>query len=153
MKDAHRFVTCACGARVVNGEELSRATDDTVELVCSCGRRLEVGTGARGLMLLGELVPEGSVPVTGFSRELRRAPDVERYWFEARDASNRRTPVHIVFSPSAGIAEVKHSSAKPLRLTGITRPTEARRAWTAAAARPRKRSSSARVFEELGVTP
>jgi hypothetical protein len=79
----------------------------------------------------GELVRQGSVPVEGFSRELRFAADVERYWFEARDPANRRVPVHIVFSPSAGVAEVKHSAAKPLRLTGIKEAAAAQRAWLA----------------------
>lgn len=148
MNDTIRFVTCPCGARVESALRDAWSTTGEIELRCRCGRRLEVEAGEAGWTLRGELVPEGSVPVEGFSRELRGAPDVERFWFEARDDAHRRVPVHIVFSPSAGVAEVKHSAVKPLRLTGIARPTEARRAWMTAYATRRTRRGS-RVQDEI----
>ena len=92
---------------------------------------------------------QGSVPVAGFSRELRSAPDVERWWFEARDPADRRVPVHIVFSPSTGVAEVKHSAAKALRLTDVTSAADARSAWLASISAPRPTGRSHRVLEEL----
>jgi hypothetical protein len=145
-------ITCPCGSGV------EPATPPTgiglaIEFACKCGRRLDLQATERGWALVGELTPEGSVPVAGFSRELRSAPDVERYWFEARDALFRRTHVHIVYSPSLHLAEVKHSDAKPLRLTEVASPTAARRAWQAAFNRRRRPSRSGRVFEELGVSP
>ena len=52
------------------------------------------------------LRPEGSVPVSGFSRELRLAPNVERYWFSFALRGEIALPVHLVFSPGERVAEI-----------------------------------------------
>jgi hypothetical protein len=155
MSETKPSVDCSCGVHLdLSPSEIHHDAKQTIELACGrCGRRIEIQEDERGWTKKGELVPEGSVPVAGFSRELRLSPDVERYWFEARDDLQRRTPVHIVFSPSTGIAEVKHSAAKPMRLTGVSTPTEARRLWAKAFERPKKRRTSERVLRELGVNP
>jgi hypothetical protein len=102
----------------------------TAEIACSCGRRLDFERALSGAWaMVGELHPEGSVPVSGFSRELRLAPDAERFWFEFVDVLGRRTLVHIVFSRSRMMAEVKQGDAKPLTVSPITQPTQARRQW------------------------
>lgn len=101
----------------------------TAELACGCGRLLDLERFDGAWLLQGELVPERSVPIGGFSLELRLCFDVQRWWFEIQDIALRRTIVHIVFSPGSGVAEVKHSDLKPLRLTGIASAAEARRRW------------------------
>ncbi len=101
----------------------------TADVTCSCGRVLDLERFGETWLIRGDLVPERSVPVGGFSRELRQQLDAERWWFEIQDMARRRTIVHIVFSPGLGVAEVKPSDLKPLRLTGMTSAAEARRRW------------------------
>lgn len=144
-----REVSCPCGAPVET-DSLPSPARGPVEFECRCGRKLELEASENGWTLKGALVPQGSVPVDGFSRELRRAPDVERYWFEARDDLGRRTPVHVVFSRASRVAEVKHSGAKPLRFEGIEEPTQARRAWIESFER---RPMKPRRDREIGPTP
>ncbi len=77
------------------------------------------------------LVSEGSVPVSGFSRELRGAEDVERYRFAFALRSEASMPVHIVFSASLGAAEVKTGDMKALRFSDVRSAEEARDRWIA----------------------
>lgn len=77
------------------------------------------------------LVAEGSVPVSGFSRELREAEDVERYRFSWSPRGEAGLPVHIVFSASRSAAEVKTGDRKVLRLSGVGSAEEARDRWIA----------------------
>src|SRR5512132_4662705 len=58
------------------------------------------------------LVPEGSVPVSGFSRELRQSEDAQRYRFSFALQGGFDTPVHVVFSASARRAEIKAGDLK-----------------------------------------
>jgi len=89
------------------------------------------------------LQPEKSVPVTGFSRELRLAPDVERYRFSFALQGNVPLPAHIVFSPAAGAAEIKAADLKAFAVAGVRSACEARQRWIAfwsAGRKGRKRS-------------
>jgi hypothetical protein len=83
-----------------------------------------------GWDLAASLTPERSVPLAGFSRELRERSDAERYWFlfPLKDVP---LPVHVVFSPSAGRAEIKAADVKAFGFEGVGSPTEARRLWIA----------------------
>jgi hypothetical protein len=76
------------------------------------------------------LEPEKSVPVTGFSRELRLAADVERYWFSFALRGDVPLPVHLVFSPSERAAEIKAGDLKAFRVASVSSPCEARLRWT-----------------------
>jgi hypothetical protein len=78
-----------------------------------------------------ELVLEGSVPVSGFSRELRGAADVERYRFSFALRGEAAMPVHIVFSAALGAAEVKAGDMKALRFAEVRSAEEARERWIA----------------------
>src|SRR5450755_2430270 len=128
--DPSRTRHCPCGRPVSTPDAASHPESEvSAEIACSCGRRLDFDRTPEGWVMFGELVPEGSVPVSGFSRELRLTPDAERFWFEFVDALGRRTPVHIVFSRSRMMAEVKQGDAKPLTVSHISHPTQARRHW------------------------
>lgn len=120
--------SCPCGRQI---PAPATQASSWAEVRCHCGRRLEFERNRERWILRGDLVPEGSVPVGGFSRELRLRPDTERFWFQTLDRVGRRMPVHIVFSPSAKSAEVKQGDVKPLRLSNVATPTEARRRWLA----------------------
>jgi len=74
---------------------------------------------------------EGSVPVSGFSRELRLAPNVERYRFSFALHGEVVLPVHVVYSPSDRVAEVKAADLKVYRVEGIGSACEARDRWVA----------------------
>ena len=78
-----------------------------------------------------ELVPERSVPVSGFSRELRGAGDVERFRFSFALRGETSMPVHIVFSPALRAAEVKTGDMKALRFADVASAEEARERWIA----------------------
>jgi hypothetical protein len=79
----------------------------------------------------GALEPEGSVPLSGFSRELRAAEDVERYRFSYGMRGDAAMPVHIVFSASLRAAEVKTGDMKALRFSEVRSAQEARERWIA----------------------
>ncbi len=76
-------------------------------------------------------MPERSVPVSGFSRELREATDVERFRFAFPLAGGPLYPVHVVFSPSQRTAEIKAGDLKALRVTDVGTVEEARARWVA----------------------
>ena len=92
-------------------------TNGIFEDRCECGQ--------------ARLVPEGSVPVSGFSRELRLAADVERYRFSFTLRGEFNSPVHVVFSPSLRHAEVKTGDLKALSITDVESPCDAQRRWIA----------------------
>jgi hypothetical protein len=77
------------------------------------------------------LEPERSVPVSGFSRELRGAPDVERFRFEFALRGDALSPVHVVFSAAQRTAEIKTGDMKAFRLTEVGSVEEARKRWVA----------------------
>ena len=76
-----------------------------------------------------DLVSERSVPVAGFSRELRLAEDVERFRFVFALRGEASVPVHVVFSAAMRSAEVKTGDMKALRLDGVESAVEARERW------------------------
>jgi hypothetical protein len=77
------------------------------------------------------LRPERSVPVDGFSRALRQAEDVQRYWFFFALRGHVPLPVHLVFSPRAATAEIKAGDVKAYRVEHVSSPCEARERWIA----------------------
>lgn len=86
-----------------------------------------------GLCACGQapLIPQRSVPVSGFSRELRLAEDVERYWFPFALRGEVAWPVHVVFSPSLERAEIKTADLKVFAIGGVSSACEAQRRWIA----------------------
>jgi hypothetical protein len=77
------------------------------------------------------LVAERSVPISGFSVELRQSGDVQRYRFFFALRGDVATPVHVVFSPSLRRAEVKAGDLKALPIADVDSPCDAQRRWTA----------------------
>jgi hypothetical protein len=80
---------------------------------------------------LVRLVPKRSVPVSGFSRELREAADFERYRFAFALRGEVDSPVHEVFSASLRRAEVKAGDLKAVALADVASPCDAQRRWIA----------------------
>ena len=78
-----------------------------------------------------DLEREGSVPVSGFSQELRGAADVERYRFSFALFGGPIALVHLVFSPSLRAAEVKAGDWKAFRLADVDSAEQARQRWVA----------------------
>ena len=72
---------------------------------------------------------ESSVPVSGFSRELRGAEDSERYRFDFALAGAALAPVHVVFSASLRAAEVKTGDLKAFQVADVDSVEDARRRW------------------------
>jgi hypothetical protein len=96
-----------------------------------CGRLHDAELVTGGWSAVAQLTPEGSVPVAGFSRELRAAPDAERFWFSFPLRGDVALPVHILFSRAARTAEVKAADLKVHCIDGVDRATDARRQWIA----------------------
>ena len=117
---------CLCGRRFLSLES-SRGGHHR-EVRCSCGRRAAYAPTGDVWSLQAVLTPEGSVPLRGFSRELRSEPDVERFWF-LHPIGGATLPVHVVFSPGRHAAEVKAADMRALRLENVASPSEARRMW------------------------
>ncbi len=99
------------------------------ELRCACGRRHDVELKATGWSSVAQLTPERSVPIAGFSRELRHAADAERFWFSFPLRGDVALPVHILFSPASHTAEIKAADLKAHHFEGVALPTDARRQW------------------------
>ncbi|HKD11085.1 MAG TPA: hypothetical protein VKE50_03380 [Thermoanaerobaculia bacterium] len=128
---------CACGRRLTSPGGSRGGVDREVR--CACGRLAAYARSGSGWILQALLTPERSVPVGGFSRALRQEPDVERYWF-LHPIGHACLPVHVVFSPSLKIAEVKVADLKMLHLEDVSSVAEARRIWVA-----RRESSQVRA--------
>jgi len=118
---------CECGRRLE--WKTTVGTGHYRESACACGRRHDVELGASGWATVAQLTPERSVPLAGFSTELRAAPDAERFWFSHPLRGDVALPVHILFSPSARKAEVKAADLKVFHLDDVSHPTTARRRW------------------------
>ena len=99
------------------------------EVRCSCGRRHDVELTSAGWSSVAQLTPERSVPIGGFSREMRAAADAERFWFSFPLRGDVALPVHILFSPGSHTAEVKAADLKAHHLDDVVLPTDARRRW------------------------
>jgi len=117
---------CECGRRLISSEGPRDTVDHDVR--CACGRLAAYAQSPSGWVLQALLMPERSVPVGGFSHALREEPDAERFWF-LHPIGSARLPVHIVFSPSLKIAEVKAADLKVLHLEDVWSVAEARRVW------------------------
>ena len=72
---------------------------------------------------------ERSVPLSGFSRELRGAEDAERYRFDFALAGAALAPVHVIFSASLRTAEVKAGDLKAFHVVDVDSVEDARRRW------------------------
>ena len=101
------------------------------EVRCVCGRRHDVELKSAGWSAVAQLTPERSVPIAGFSREMRAADDAERFWFSFPLRGDVALPVHILFSPGSRTAEVKAADLKAHHLEDVAFPTDARRRWIA----------------------
>ncbi|HWZ85935.1 MAG TPA: hypothetical protein VN032_07035 [Thermoanaerobaculia bacterium] len=120
---------CQCGRSVDFERAVGSGTHR--EVACVCRRRHDVAFGASGWTSVAELTPELSVPLSGFSAQLRHADDAERFWFPFALQGGVALPVHILISPSAKIAEVKAADLKVFRIEAVGLPTDARRRWIA----------------------
>lgn len=138
----HSTDVCVCGRRFVYLESARGGVHREVR--CSCGRRAAYAPVGEGWALQALLTPEGSVPLSGFSRELRAEADVERFWF-LHPIGGAVLPVHIVFSLARREAEVKAADMKALRLERVTSPSEARRLWIEQKGSVRSERPSARL--------
>jgi hypothetical protein len=80
---------------------------------------------------LSPLEPERSVPVSGFSSELRSAPDVARFRFAFALRGDAIAPVHVMYSESLRTAEIKTGDMKAFRLADVDSVEQARERWVA----------------------
>jgi hypothetical protein len=122
----------ALGLRCECGREIMPAAADAYEhqeFACACGRRHDLLRTAQGWSSVAQLTPERSVPLSGFSIELRAAPDAERFWFRYPVQGDVPLPVHVVVSRSAARAEVKTGAQKVFAIEHEVSATEARRLW------------------------
>jgi hypothetical protein len=130
MQHAHHPLGyCECG-RAIEFKNAAGSGSHR-EVVCECRRRHDVELGSAGWATVAQLTPERSLPISGFSTELRRAPDSERFWFHFPLRGTVSLPVHILFSPGAKVAEVKSADLKVFHVEGVRSPTDARRKWIA----------------------
>jgi hypothetical protein len=118
---------CDCGSAL----EFDRAPGSSAncEVRCACGQVHDVALLATGWSVIARLTPERSVPISGFSRELRAAADAERFWFSFPLRGDVALPVHILFSRAAQTAEVKAADLKAHHFDGVDLATDARRRW------------------------
>ena len=136
---------CECGETLVFPEKASPAS------LARCGAGADAATTAsseaRHGRAVARLEPERSVPLSGFSNELRQTPDAERFRFSfALRGGGVPLPVHILFSPSRKSAEVKAADLKAYRLEGVesagARAAALDRLVADRPARPRSRGAS-----------
>ena len=146
---------CGCGADLEFQESAGSGAHREIE--CTCGRRHDVELKSVGWSSVAQLTPERSVPISGFSRELRHAADAERFWFSYPLRGDVALPVHILFSPATKMAEVKAADLKVYHLEGVGLPTDARRQWIGwwqSTHRPhRSRGPSPMVPQRVGRLP
>jgi hypothetical protein len=146
---------CECGRPLVLADP--DPSNPEREIACGCGRKHDVGLAEGRWLPLAQLTPERSLPLSGFSRELRHAEDAQRYWFPYALKGSVELPVHILFSPSAREAEVKAADLKAYRIANVTLATQARRAWVAwwrtMERAPRSRGPSPLVPRRVGRLP
>ncbi len=119
---------CACGQTLAVLEKA--AGREEIDLLCSCGQRHEL-LGEKGdWAIAATLTPERSVPISGFSREIRMDPETQRFFF-FHFIGGIEMPVHIVYSPSSRTAEVKAAGMKVTGFSEVDGPLDARRRWVA----------------------
>ena len=146
---------CECGDTLVFPEK--GVAGEPREVRCRCGRRHDCELRESGWKAVAHLDPERSVPLSGFSTELREAADAERFRFSFPLRGGVTLPVHILYSPSRKTAEVKAADLKVYRLEGVDSPAHARRPWIAwwqrARHAPRSRGASPLVPARVGRWP
>jgi hypothetical protein len=128
MNDSPRVSRCECGREVPTPPP---EAGEHFEHACACGRRLDLARLGHGWACVAQLNPERSVPLSGFSLELRGAGDAERFWFRHSVRGEVPLPVHVLVSRSAARAEVKSGAQKVFVIDRAVTPTEARRLWVA----------------------
>jgi len=128
MNDQTPGLRCECG-REIAPSAAAAFEHEHEEFACACGRRHDLLRTAQGWSSVAQLTPERSVPLSGFSVELRSAPDVERFWFRYPVQGAVPLPVHVVVSRSAARAEVKTGAQKVFAIDREVSATEARRLW------------------------
>jgi len=106
------------------------AEGERTNLLCSCCRRLELRREKGAWAIAASLTPERSVPISGFSREIREDPEAQRFFFSHLIGS-ASMPVHIVYLASLRVAEVKAAGMKVTRFSEVDGPLEARSRWVA----------------------
>jgi hypothetical protein len=121
-------VACACGQTLAVPDET--AGREETNLLCSCGRRLELRREKGAWAIAASLTPERSVPISGFSREIREDPEAQRFFF-SHSIGGAPMPVHIVYLASSRAAEVKAAGMKVTRFSEVDGPLEARSRWVA----------------------
>jgi hypothetical protein len=121
-------LACACGQTLAVPEEA--AGREKTDLLCSCGRTLELRREKEAWAIAATLTPERSVPISGFSREIREDPEAQRFFFSHLIGS-APMPVHIVYLASSRTAEIKAAGMKVTRLTEVDDPLDARSRWVA----------------------
>jgi hypothetical protein len=119
-------LACACGEPLAVPDEAAGPEETT--MVCSCGRRLELRREKGAWAIAASLTPERSVPISGFSREIREDPEAERFFF-SHMIGGAPMPVHIVYLASSRAAEVKAAGMKVTRFSEVDGPLEARSRW------------------------
>ena len=115
---------CVCG-RLLELEGTDRAAED---LACLCGRRIELRRAGGFWVIAATLAPERSVPISGFSREIRLDPNAQRFYF-SHSIGGSEIPVHMIYSDSSRAAEVKAAGMKVSTLAAVNGPLDARRRW------------------------
>ena len=129
ITNAFVLPSCPCGKSVTGDAPLAHG--DTREISCLCGRKFDLALDLSGRTTVSEpLIPEARQPLAGFSPALRLREDCERYHF-SHTISGHRLPVHVLFSRSAGEAEVKTGDRKALRFAPVRSALDARRLWIA----------------------
>jgi hypothetical protein len=118
---------CDCGSALEFGGAAGSGANREVR--CVCGRLHDVELLAAGWSAVAQLTPERSVPIAGFSRELRAAADAERFWFSFPLRGDVALPVHILFSRAGQTSEVKAADLKAHHFDGVDLATDARRRW------------------------
>ena len=117
---------CPCGVRL---ECPQLGADRSTDLLCSCGRHHEARRRPeKPWAIIATLTPERSVPISGFSREIRSDPRAERFHF-SHWIGGSRIPVHIIYSASSRAAEIKAAGMKAAAYSDVEGPLEARRRW------------------------
>jgi hypothetical protein len=101
-----------------------------MELTCRCGRRYGLERREKSwARSFDPITPEKRQPLREFSGELKTRDDIERYHFSHRGTGGIKLPVHLVFSPSAGTAEITTGGMKPLRMDAVHSAVEAQQRW------------------------
>ncbi len=121
-------LSCGCGQTLAVPEDAGGGQE--IDLVCACGRNLELRREKGAWAITASLTPERSVPISGFSREIREDPEAQRFFF-SHFIGGAPMPVHIVYSAASRGAEIKAAGMKVTRFSEVDGPLVARSRWVA----------------------